>query len=281
MLVPRPRPSHDPSSRAATRPEPNRPETKAVEVVAEVTLLDAIDDAKNPRALDTRGETWVPRTPAPFGGLHRLMTHAWSDPTDTGQVPATFAHRPGLNNRAFYEAVARDLGALLGTKLETAYRRTGVVAKLSRIEIDEQAMDTILATATSPEEKRALATFVLAHEAMHVHLRHVDVVDGKRPKALTIKLHAKYRKIFELQADYLAAKYLRLRGMEPAPAARLFDAPDEREKLSKDYPPGWLRAEIIRSAATPGLRMDLFQNDVLDALELLEALVGHETSPKA
>lgn len=280
MLVPGPGPSHDPLPRATTRPEVQRREAPALEVVAKVTLLDAIDTAKSPSALGSSGGTWVPRTPAPFGGLHQLISHTWSDPTDAGQIPATFDHRPGLNNRAFYEAVVRDLGALLGTKFQTAYRSTGVAATVARIEIDEKAMDAILATATSPEEKRALATFVLAHEAMHVHLRHVDVVDGKRPKALTIKLQAKYRKIFELQADYLAAKYLQLRGMDPESAARLFDAPSERETLSKDYPPGWLRAEIIRSAATPGLRMDLFQNDVLDVLELLEGLVGPELPPK-
>jgi hypothetical protein len=278
MLLRGPGPSRDVVPSAETRPSLR---TVPLQVVPTVTLVDAIDTAKSPSPLGVQGGAWIPRTPAPFGGLHQLVTHTWTEPSDAGQLPTTFDHRPGMNNRAVYEAVVRDLGALLGTKFQTAYKRTGVAATTARIEIDEKAMDAILATATSPEEKRALATFVLAHEAMHVHLRHVDVVEGKRPKALTIKLHAKYRKVFELQADYLAAKYLQLRGMDPEPAARLFDAPGEREQLSADYPPGWLRAEIIRSAATPGLRVDLFQNEVLDVLELLEGLVGPDLTPKA
>jgi hypothetical protein len=82
--------------------------------------------------------------------------------------------------------------------------------------------------------------------------------------------------VIELQADYLAAKYLLFRGLPLDPIQTIFEKSPELRKPDPRYPPVELRIETSLSAREPGFRLELFQNDVLDCLAFLEFLAGPE-----
>lgn len=215
---------------------------------------------------------WVPPTshPPAHGGLHQLAMFELQGKSSAALVDFS-TYVPGKNNRGLYEAILRELNAHHGTDYTSRYSTGGTEVYAGKLSIDEQAMDALLAPLTSPAERRAMATFVLAHEHAHLLLKHLDGLDGKQP--YRVGLRQEYRRVIELQADYLAAKYLGAKGLSTAPVLALF-ASDAMEAGNRDYPPGALRAAAVASAREPGIRADLFQNDVLDCLAFLDFLAG-------
>jgi hypothetical protein len=139
--------------------------------------------------------------------------------------------------------------------------------------IGERMIDKLVAPFESPIDQRAVATFAIAHEFFHSLLRHPDMINYgvDRPRGYTIKSHDKYQKLFEYQADYLAARYLRLLGLPLDAVVKMFETGDF--EASKNYPSGVERAANVKSALEDGFRLELFSNDILDCLDFLESLV--------
>ncbi len=214
---------------------------------------------------------WVPSagtTKPAYGGLHQLAVFELQGKVAPAAIDFS-TYVPGKNNRGLYEAVLRELNAHYGTTYTSRYSGSGTEVFEGKISIDEKAMDELLAPLGSAAERRAMATFVLAHEHAHLLLKHLDGLDGKQP--YKVQLRTEYRRVIEMQADYLAAKYLHAKGLDAAPVIALFDSPSMAAG-NKDYPPGAIRKAAVESAAEPGIRADLFQNDVLDCLAFLDTL---------
>lgn len=213
---------------------------------------------------------WVPpsTTKPAYGGLHQLAMYELMGKSSPATIDFS-TYVPGKNNRGLYEGILRELNAQFGTTYTSRYTSGGTEVFEGKVSIDEKAMDALLAPLGSAEERRSMATFVLAHEHAHLLLKHLDGLDGTQP--YKVQLRNEYRRVIEMQADYLAAKYLHTKGLSTAPVVALFESA-EMAKGNQDYPPGAIRKAAVESAREPGIRTDLFQNDVLDCLAFLDSL---------
>jgi len=220
-----------------------------------------------------------------YGGLHPLAI------LDFDQTPRELdftKYRAGFNNRNLLGPIADDLNKRFGTHLNYGYTQEdleayadpgkrgafGLHAQGGRgFKIGERAIDRLVAPFEYGIATRAIATFCVAHEFFHALLRHpeVDTPGFRMPSGWRIKSYEKYRPLFELQVDYLAARYLRLLGLPIDPVVEMFRTGDFPE--NKSYPSGTARAENVKTALEEEFRLDLFSNDVVDCLDFLESLV--------
>jgi hypothetical protein len=225
--------------------------------------------------------------PASTNGLHQLA-FAGFGPVKLEKEPIDFGgYRSGSNNRTLYKRITDDLDALFDVKIPYRYSRT--LEAFPRIvegpisfgfsgrgsggyAISEPGLDLMISPYREPQERRAIASFAIAHEFFHAYLRHADMSNWgtERPRGFTIKDHARYEHVFELQADYLATKYLMLRGLPAEPVIHMFESGEFPETHS--HPAGPRRAENVRRALEPGFELELFSNEVVDCLKFLDAL---------
>ena len=211
-------------------------------------------------------------TPA-SAGLHKLAV--LTGQVDVNPLSAVDFNRyvEGKNNRSLYGAIVRDLEKTFGVKVNHAYGKYNE-AEPGVLRTGEKSLDELLSKFDSAEDKKAMATFVIAHEYFHVFLKHPDIaLDGKSPKGFEILDRSGYRPMFELQVDYLAARYLQSRGLSLAPVTDTFTTPGEFE-ASRDYPSGEHRAAVVESAAQEDFRKDLFTNGIVDCIAFLDWLAS-------
>jgi hypothetical protein len=227
-----------------------------------------------------------------FGGLHALaLAKLDLEGRPLAPAPDFSGYVPGLNNRSLYGAIAADLDHAFGVRISYGYSQDetaafsgsggpggqiGFRAGQGRgYTIGERYLDQLLALAPAadPAAKAAIASFVIAHEFFHVLLRHPDLAShrGDRPHGFSVKDYGKYRPFLELQADYLAARYLRKKGLPLEPVAKMFEAGPF--KASEDYPSGATRATGVRAANSDEFNVSMFQNEVLDCLTFLDELL--------
>ena len=177
-------------------------------------------------------------------------------------------YQKGMNNRALYGAIVRDLEKTFGVEVNDAYGKY-CESMPGKLYIGEAQLDDLLAPLDSADDKKAAAAFVIAHEYFHVLLRHPQVVDGDRPDGFSLKKYSGYQKILEMQADYLAGRYIMARGLS-LDAVEAMMAPDADEPERAEYPSGADRLANIASARQVEFRSDLFVNDLLDCLAFLD-----------
>ena len=237
--------------------------------------------------LPTSRVTWQPREDAPAnGGLHQLTLAGLEPPRSSARIdPLDFSqYQPGMNNRGLLAPIAKDLDELFGVRMQFGYsarleafprmvQQTGIGFTTHRntdYTIGERAIDKLVEPFADSEHKRAVATFAIAHEFFHALLRHADLVNWgtEKPRGFRVKDYGRYEKLFELQADYLATKYLILRGLPVDPVMTMFETGDFEE--TKAYPSGPARANNVRRALEPGFDVALFQNDIVDCLQFLD-----------
>ena len=205
-------------------------------------------------------------------GLHKLAILTGELQPDALAAVDFTNYRPGKNNRSLIGAIMRDLEKSFGAKVNLAYGNRCETEENRLVRIGEQELDKNLAKAKchTPKDKKAVAAFVIAHEFFHAYLRHPEVAFGTRPDGFDVKKSG-YRKIFELQVDYLAARYIQSRGLSLEPVHELFSQDFE---ASKNYPSGEERQSNILSAQEPEFRQDLFTNEIFDCLAFLDALTN-------
>lgn len=222
-----------------------------------------------------------------YGGLHRLAI-ADFEKAELSAEPDFARYRVGFNNRDLLGAIVRDLNTRFGVNIHYGYssaleafgrdsRDSGTGFRGSRVDgfhIGEKVIDSLVEPFESAVDRRAVATFAVAHEFFHSLLRHPDVDAGpkSRPNGWRIKSYDKYRALMEIQVDYLAARYLRLLGLPLEPVMEMFNKPGQFEG-GKDYPDGATRALSMATAKEPEFRLDLFSNEIVDCLDFLETLV--------
>lgn len=253
----------DPRLEARKEPPP------VAEVTSEVVAKTAQHDAPKPR----------------YGGLHQL---AVLDLPETTKAGGDFSqYRIGFNNRGLLGPIVEDLNKRFGTSISYGYSSTleafanpsvaggfGFGAQGSRgFKIGEKAIDELVTPFPSPLDKRAIATFAVAHEFFHCLLRHPETLTHgfSTPAGWRVKSYEKQRRLYEFQSDYLAARYLRLLGLPLEAITQMFRTGNFEE--NKDYPNGEMRAANVQSAFEDEFRLDLFSNDIVDALDFLESLV--------
>lgn len=216
-------------------------------------------------------------TTAPaFGGLHQLALRA--------DGPDFSTYRPGKNNRALLGPIVRQLVADYGVFVDHVYgsvlaaggsdARFGLEATRknalyddsgaspdgpAKIHIGEAELDELLAHTDAPLERRALATFVLAHEYFHVYLGHRDLLQGRKVDGVDVKSHRGLALAAERQADHLAARHLLALGLPLEPVERLFTSHQGLAAGNREHPPGAERALVV-TKATAGLDEGLFDN---------------------
>ncbi|MCK6548354.1 hypothetical protein L6R52_21075 [Myxococcota bacterium] len=261
---------------ARTRAEKTRDAVDVVEPKDEATPL-----------LVPTGKTWSPSAEPPKnGGLHQLTLATIELPKKSAVSDLDFtSYRPGLNNRALLGAIVKDLEQLMGVRLAWGYaheleahsKSVGLgflPTKDGGFKVGERAIDALVAPFDDPKDKQAIAAFAIAHEYFHALLQHADIATwaGNAPKGFRVKNAARFRKVAELQVDYLATKYLMLRGLPTDAVLKMFET--GRFEASADYPSGQERADNVRRALEPGFALELFQNDILDCLAFLDFLAG-------
>ncbi len=254
-------------------------------------------DGRDPRELDPDQRAVVredlakvPRENSPtprYGGLHRLAIADFENAVATAE-PDFSRYRLGFNNRDLLGSIAKDLNTRFGVNIHYGYgasleafandpRQIGYGFRAARTDgfhIGEKVVDKLVEPFEAPIDRRAVATFAIAHEFFHSLLRHPDV-DGAgipMPKGWRIKKYEKYRALMEIQVDYLAARYLRVLGLPLDPVMAMFQRPGEFPE-GKDYPSGEIRAANVASAKEAEFRLDLFSNEIVDCLDFLESLV--------
>jgi len=277
--------------------DPSRPDLARVDARAP---LPAAGDALRPppgradRLDPARSGPSVPfeaRGRPANGGLHQLTLATAATPVKPEGPALDFArYRPGFNNRALLGAIVADLEQLMGQKIPWGYSNTlqalsqgggfGLVPlKGGGFQVGERDLDQLLAPFDAPADRQAVASFAIAHEYFHAYLRHADLLartDGA-PASFRILQSSRFRKVAELQVDYLAARFLILRGLPAEAVLKMFETGDFPGNA--DYPSGAERAANVRRALEPGFAVELFQNDVLDCLAFLEELAGASTRP--
>jgi hypothetical protein len=268
-------------------------ETARVEPGKDVEKRDAAPVTNDELAKDQAPKQRVvwnaPGEPPAFGGLHQLALAGIGVPkTSELLAEADFStYRAGMNNRALWRPIAEDLNALFGVHISYGYShaleafpqlteppkgRIGMTPDvMRRFSIGERALDKLLVHFDRPEEQKAVATFAIAHEFFHTLMRHADLINWgtERPRGFWVKDHKRYERLFELQADYLATKYLLLRGLPAEPVIEMFGIEGEF-KEAPNYPPGEERANNVRRALEPGFDLALFQNEIVDCLAFLD-----------
>lgn len=224
--------------------------------------------------------------PAPrYGGLHQLAVLELPSELKAGGDFSQY--RIGFNNRGLLGPIVEDLNKRFSTQISYGYSSTleafanpsvsggfGFGAQGSRgFKIGEKAIDELVTPFPSPLDKRAIATFAVAHEFFHCLLRHPETLTRgfSTPAGWRVKNSEKQRRLYEFQADYLAARYLRLLGLPLEAVTQMFRTGKFEE--DKDYPNGEMRAANVQSAFEDEFRLDLFSNEIVDALDFLESLV--------
>ena len=184
-------------------------------------------------------------------------------------------YRPGMNNRPLYQSIIKDLGEKFGTPVQTAYRK-GFEAQIDRIVIDEDLMDKYLQEAAVPQEREAIARFILAHEYFHVLLKHPHTSErGESPKEIQIRgTFTEARREMEKQVDHLAAKYLHDLKLPTKPVERMFQTHPELVHGGDCYPSGEERAKIVSEASKPGIEMSYFDNKAIKCTFFLNKLAA-------
>lgn len=176
------------------------------------------------------------------------------------------------DNRPLYDAIVSDLERTFGRRVRRTYGDTSQ-ASIGSITIGETQIDELLFGLVSGVRRKAVAVFVIAHEYAHVYLGHPDVLHGQPPPGFSVHATTGYRHILELQADYIAARYVRTRGLPLSAVERMFT--DERRfRAAGEYPGGPERIENVRQAMAPEFRRDLFANELLDCLEFLDVITA-------
>jgi hypothetical protein len=255
------------------------------------------DSARDSQASETKAlrqpdaptRAWVPRGARPvYGGLHQLaILDAEIPPARADDAPDFSTYRVGLNNRGLLSAIARDLDRMFATSISYGFASEATEAfgtnrgggygfgpRGHSYSIGEKKIDRLVEPEPTAIGRRAIASFVVAHEFFHVLLRHPDTFEAgvPQPKGLRVKTYAGYRPLIELQADYLAARYLRAKGLPLEPVIAMFER--QNEPASKDYPSDQDRAKNVARASAPEFDLDLFQNDIVDALAFLDFLAS-------
>ncbi|MEQ8280191.1 MAG: hypothetical protein RKU31_41360 [Deltaproteobacteria bacterium] len=219
-------------------------------------------------------------TDPPVVGLPQLGAMTW---TDADVASTDFAkYRVGFNNRALLSPIVADLNARFGTKISYRYapvleafgppHKSGVgFADSTNMAIGEKAIDKLVEPFEAPRDRQAIATFAVAHEFFHALLKHAHLLDfGSSPKGYRIAWGDKYRQMFELQVDYLAARYLKSLGLPLDAVITMFETGDFEP--SEDYPSGEVRADNVRIAFDEAFRLELFDNDVVACLDFLDTI---------
>lgn len=261
---------------------------------ADLAKLKAANDEGTPDpdpvpvTKDTVQKTTTFDAPRPrFGGLHQLAVLDFENATQTPDLDFT-KYRAGFNNRNLLGPIADDLNKRFGTHINYGYTQEdleayadpgrrggfGLLAQGGRgFKIGERVIDRLVAPFEYGIATRAIASFCIAHEFFHALLRHpeIDSPGFRTPDGWRIKSYDKYRPLFELQVDYLAARYLRLLGLPIEPVVEMFRTQEFKE--GKDYPSGLVRADNVKTALEEEFRTDLFSNDIVDCLDFLESLV--------
>jgi hypothetical protein len=249
--------------------------------------VDVVEARDEGARLVPSAKTWTPSAEPPKnGGLHQLTLATLELPKKTDVSSLDFStYRPGFNNRALLGPIVKDLELLMGARFPWGYSHEleatskgggfGLVSgKDGGFKVGERAIDALVAPFDAPSDKQAIAAFAIAHEYFHAFLHHADIAawSGNAPKGFRVKNAERFRKVAELQVDYLAAKYLMLRGLSPEAVIKMFEQGEF--PASKDYPSGKERADNVRRALEPGFATELFQNEILDCLAFLDFLAG-------
>ncbi len=175
------------------------------------------------------------------------------------------------SERALYTAIIDDLVRTFGVPVRQRYGPSSQ-ATTGTITVGEVQLEELMASVPSTIAKKSIATFVLAHEYSHVYLEHPNVVRGHPPVGFAIHAGG-YRRILELQADYLAARYVRSRGLSVTPVAQMFEDP-VRFRPAGAYPSGDERILTVRRAIESRFHAQLFANELLDCLKFLDSLTA-------
>lgn len=210
------------------------------------------------------------------GGLHQLALLTGEVKLDRLAAADFSTFRPGFNNRALYGAIVRDLEASFGMKVNHGYGTT-TEARPGHISTNEAEIEEMMQVAKTPEERKAIAAFMIAHEYFHAYLKHPEALFGPRPEGFEIKSYSGAGKILELQVDYLAARYLMARGLPTAPIVEMFSLPG-KFAASAHYPSGAERAENVKFALDDAFKTELFVNDFVNVIAFLDFLAGADLS---
>ncbi len=229
-------------------------------------------------------------------------------PIQASTAPLLFQnYSVGHNNRRIFQAVMDDLAERNGVEVPLAYgselTATSTTVYLNEVWFDErvrlmQAIEhanpfferTESNRLLHPRRTEATFRFILAHEYFHVVLKHEDTWTGKNVPGVVMKRGGrsqKLRALMELQADYLAALYLRELNLplSSAKTALIFadtgpfstteellsphyipKYPDYDDQVAKfGYPHVDIRDLSIELARDHGFYYELFDNELIDS----------------